>query len=393
MSWFDSLKKLDAFPKTLEDVRVRTTSGAVISLVSVALMLLLFLSELRYYMKTELVDHLIVNTTRSQKMRVGFDISFPEIACRLLAVDAVDDIGMPMKDIEHELFKHKLNKDGSKDELSYAERHKLGDTLRTNSELEKLTKEMEAEKAKGCGNCYGAGTEGECCETCEDVRRAYERLGWRFRTQDIAQCLRDAFLETQHDQNAEDGGCQLYGHMVLQRASGHFHIAPHKVVHQGAMQAGLLTLRDLLSFTFDQFNITHTINSLTFGDPFPGAAYPLDGQTRRLQDTHGMHQYYVKVVPTTYKKLGAVHAIESNQYSVTEHSRHLSPASDRGLPGVYFYYEISPVQAAFEEKRSTRTLARFVTSVCAIVGGLFTVMGLVEKVVGSMSRRKKNMFG
>ena len=383
------LRKLDAFPKTLEDVRVRTTSGAVVSLAALSLMLLLFLSELRYYMKTELVDHLIVNTTRTQKMRVGFDISFPEVACRLLAVDAVDDGGMPLTDIEHELFKHKLKKGGERDELSYAERHKLGDTVRTNSELERLTKEMEAEKAKGCGNCYGAGTEGECCDTCEDVRRAYERLGWRFRTQDIAQCLRDAYLETQEDQNAEDGGCQLYGHMMLQRASGHFHIAPHKVVHQGAMQAGLLSLRDLLSFTFDQFNITHTINSLTFGEPFPGINYPLDGQQRSLQDTHGLHQYYIKVVPTTYKKLGAEHAIESNQYSVTEHSRHLSPASDRGLPGVYFYYEISPVQAAFEERRTTRTLARFITSVCAIVGGLFTVMGIVERVVAVWLKGKK----
>jgi len=361
-------------------------------LVSVTLMLLLFISELRYYMKTEIVDHLVVNTTRSQKLRVGFDISFPEVACRLLAVDAVDDVGMPMKDMEHELFKHRLNKNGEKDDLSYAERHRMGDTVRTNSELEKMSKEIEAENAKGCGNCYGAGAEGECCETCEEVRKAYERLGWRFRTEDIAQCLRDAYLETQHDQNSEDGGCQLYGHMVLQRASGHFHIAPHKVMHQGAMQAGLLTLRDLLSFTFDQFNITHTVNSLTFGEPFPGVTYPLDGQTRKLQDTHGMHQYYIKVVPTTYTKLGGKHVIESNQYSVTEHSRHLSPTSDRGLPGVYFYYEISPVQAAFEERRTTRSLARFVTSVCAIVGGLYTVMGLVEKLVASyLKRRKTNL--
>ncbi|CAN0440544.1 unnamed protein product, partial [Ectocarpus sp. 13 AM-2016] len=28
-------------------------------------------------------------------------------------------------------------------------------------------------------NCYGAGAEGECCRTCEDVRKAYRRKGWR----------------------------------------------------------------------------------------------------------------------------------------------------------------------------------------------------------------------
>jgi hypothetical protein len=57
--------------------------------------------------------------------------------------------------------------------------------------------------------------------------------------------------------------------------------------------------------------------------------------------------------------------------------RHLSPGSGRGLPGVYFYYELSPVQAVFEEKRGGGLL-KFVTSVCAIVGGAYTVMGLVD---------------
>lgn len=386
----DALKKLDAFPKALDEVRVRTTSGAIVSILSITLMFLLFLSELRYYRKTEIVDHLIVNTTRSNKLRVSFDISFPQIACRLLAVDAVDDAGAPLRDIEHELFKHKLAADGTKDRLSFAERHQLGNTVRENKDLEALSKEVEIDREKGCGNCYGAGIENECCTTCEDVRRAYDRLGWRFRKQDIAQCLHEAFLETEEDKDAEDGGCQLYGHMVLDRASGHFHIAPHKVVHQGAMQAGLFNLRDLLSFTFDQFNITHVVNSLTFGEPYPGASYPLDGQTRRLQDMHGMHQYYIKVVPTSYKTLGKP-VIESNQYSVTEHSRHLSPASDRGLPGIYFYYEISPVSAAFEEKRRG-SLLRFLTSVCAIVGGLFTVMGLIDTFVSYLLKFKRKMM-
>jgi hypothetical protein len=74
------------------------------------------------------------------------------------------------------------------------------------------------------------------------------------------------------DQYAEDGGCQVYGHLELNKANGgHFHIAPHKKIHpQGGGDAGLFTLLDLIFFTFEQFNITHTINSLSFGDQFPG---------------------------------------------------------------------------------------------------------------------------
>jgi endoplasmic reticulum-Golgi intermediate compartment protein 3 len=79
-------------------------------------------------------------------------------------------------------------------------------------------------------------------------------------------------------------------------------------------------------------------------------------------------------------KLGSQSTIESNQYSVTEHLRHLSPGSGRGLPGLYFYYEVSPVQAIFTESRGS--LTRFLTSVCAIVGGSFVMMGLIDGLLG-----------
>jgi hypothetical protein len=92
-----------------------------------------------------------------------------------------------------------------------------------------------------------------------------------------------------------------------------------------------------------------------------------------------MYQYYVKIVPTRYKGLNKKE-IESNQYSVTEHMRHLSPGSGKGLPGLYFYYEISPVQAEFEEKRRGSFFS-FITNVCALVGGAFSVMGIVEVFV------------
>ena len=149
-------------------------------------------------------------------------------------------------------------------------------------------------------------------------------------------------------------------------------------------------LLDLLGFQFAQFNITHTINSLNFGDQFPGVESPLDGETRVVIDTHGMHQYYVKVVPTRYKELGK-EDIASNQYSVTEHLRHLSPGSGRGLPGVYFYYETSPVQAVFEEVRGGGGgFLRLLTNICAIVGGTFTVMGLVDQIIQLVTKSAAN---
>lgn len=299
----------------------------------------------------------------------------------------MDDIGIPQRDAAHNIFKHKLSPLGEKEGLP--QRHDVGDTIISEAQLtadyEKThsnKKKSETPSSSDCGNCYGAGLPGQCCESCDDVKKAYARVGWRFKPHEVLQCQKEAFLDTLHDQYAEDGGCQVYGSLELSRLNGHFHIAPHKSLQRGSAGAsGVISLIDLLQFTFDQFNISHTVNSLSFGDNFPGIKSPLDGQIRTVTDTHGMYQYYLKIVPTQYIYSNGK-TIESNQYAVTEHLRHLSPGSGRGVPGVYFYYSVSAVHATFEEKKASAF--KFLTSAFAVVGGAFTVMGLVDVVVTSV---------
>lgn len=99
---------------------------------------------------------------------------------------------------------------------------------------------------------------------------------------------------------------KVWGRLELNKGSGQFHIAPHKNFHKLAAGTnsnsntlGFFNLLDLIAFTFDQFNISHTINSLSFGENFPGIKSPLDGETRTVEDTHGMYQYYIKVLQGT----------------------------------------------------------------------------------------------
>jgi hypothetical protein len=360
-----------------------------------------YISDLRFYLiicpLQETHDYFYVNTTRSSSMHVSFDISFHEIPCKLLSVDVVDDVGGVQKDTNYQIFKHRLSKTGEKEGLP--EPHDLGNGIHTEEHfMEGLQHEELKDKSKtlgdimkneaACGNCYGAGKPNECCNSCEDVKAAYKRVGWRFKPHEVAQCEREVLAENLKSQFAEDGGCQLYGKMELNKASGHFHIVPHnnlRVIggNKGNGNNGLLNLLELLSFTFDQFNITHTVNSLSFGDHFPGIKSPLDGETRSIKDTHGMYQYYVKIVPTQYIYYDG-REVHSNQYSVTEHVRNLAPGSGRGMPGIYFYYQLSPLNAKFEEKR--RSFLTFLTSACAILGGCFTVMGIVDVIMNSLLR-------
>ena len=52
--------------------------------------------------------------------------------------------------------------------------------------------EEEADDEEFCGPCYGAGDEDECCNTCDDVKRAYRRKQWHVPDiTKISQCVRE----------------------------------------------------------------------------------------------------------------------------------------------------------------------------------------------------------
>lgn len=52
---------------------------------------------------------------------------------------------------------------------------------------------------------------------------------------------------------------------------------------------------------------------------------------------------------------------------------------------VFFNYEISPLQVISRETRES--FAHFATSLCAIVGGVLTIAGLVDSLVYGHMRR------
>ena len=59
--------------------------------------------------------------------------------------------------------------------------------------------------------------------------------------------------------------------------------------------------------------------------------------------------------------------------------RHVTPGSGRGLPGVFFFYEMSPLCAVFEEKR--KGWLPFLTSLCAIIGGVYATGSVVDQLL------------
>ena len=116
---------------------------------------------------------------------------------------------------------------------------------------------------------------------------------------------------------------------------------------------------------------------------YPNRVNPLDGAAAILRNGSGVFQYFVKVVPTTYH-FAHGETVDSHQYSVTDQfkSAH-DPSKGFVLPGVFFIYDISPIMVTFREERPA--FSYFLTSLCAIVGGVFTVAGIVDSCIYSAS--------
>lgn len=139
-----------------------------------------------------------------------------------------------------------------------------------------------------------------------------------------------------------------------------------------------------LSNSVLQINMTHLIKHLSFGKDYPGIVNPLDGTDVTAPQASMMYQYFVKIVPTIYVKTDG-EVLKTNQFSVTRHEKVANGLiGDQGLPGVFVLYELSPMMVKFTEKH--RSFTHFLTGVCAIIGGVFTVAGLIDSLIYHSAR-------
>jgi hypothetical protein len=61
--------------------------------------------------------------------------------------------------------------------------------------------------------------------------------------------------------------------------------------------------------------------------------------------------------------------------------------ADEDIPEARFAFDISPM--AVRISKEPRPLYSFITSVCAIIGGTFTVFGLLNAVLSTVFKSKK----
>lgn len=178
----------------------------------------------------------------------------------------------------------------------------------------------------------------------------------------------------------EHPGCQLQGHLLLDRTPGNFHILARSNHHDLAPQ---------------MTNVSHMINSLSIGDPMAkikidnGEAQvpaevkskisPMDGNVYSTNNLHESYHHYLKVVSTRVDGL-RVGRRDLRVYQILPNSQ-LSYYKEDMVPEAKFAYDLSPIAVTY--RKDSRHWYDYCTSVMAIVGGVFTVVGMIESSINT----------
>jgi protein disulfide-isomerase-like protein len=183
----------------------------------------------------------------------------------------------------------------------------------------------------------------------------------------------------------ENPGCQVSGTLMVNRVPGNFHIEAKSVNHN--LNAAMT-------------NLTHRVNHLSFGEMGKDQSRsvkralkqvpeslrqftPLDGTMHTTREFHKAHHHYIKVV-STHLNMGYIGV--PTLYQFLEQSQ-IVAYDEVNVPEARFSYDLSPMSVVVE--KTGRKWYDYLTSLCAIIGGTFTTLGLIDAVLYKVFKPKK----
>lgn len=173
-------------------------------------------------------------------------------------------------------------------------------------------------------------------------------------------------------------GCTLKGQVKVLRVPGNFHISSHAYSH---------IIQRLSAEGLYKFDISHKIQHLSFGSEDDivnikktfdvGILGPMDGVSKIHTESSKTYEYYLKVVPTTYVD------VDGNKYSAHQFTSNSNEVvTNVSVPTIYFRYDISPILVKIEQTHDS--FFHFFIQICAIIGGMYTVTGILDSIFYKM---------
>lgn len=185
-------------------------------------------------------------------------------------------------------------------------------------------------------------------------------------------------------------GCEVSGSLSVNRVPGKLEFTARATGH---------------SFDLTGVNVSHTVNHFSFGQIrrtehlldglrmiVPSFRYPLDGLKFSASNKNITIEHFMNVVGFDHLEsrvplFGIVQRLyefsaSSNQYNATNM-----------LPAALFTFDISPL--VIQIVADNMPFYKFLTSLCAVIGGVFTIIGLLDSGVfhAMNSIQKKQQLG
>ena len=177
----------------------------------------------------------------------------------------------------------------------------------------------------------------------------------------------------------ESEGCMVTGTLKLKRVPGSVVVTAHSEWH---------------NFDEKQIDVSHAINHFSFGELARRSprlmkhTASLDGVVMDAKSKQRItHHHYMKIVETffdqVYHSIINPFAILNNAigkrrqaytYQFTKHSH--SYVTPKGVASAKFQFDIDPMAVKVSEEKVPTM--RFITSLCAIIGGAYSVMTIID---------------
>ena len=187
---------------------------------------------------------------------------------------------------------------------------------------------------------------------------------------------------------------------MVNRVPGNFHIEAKSVNHN--LNAAMT-------------NLTHRLNHMSFGEPISNLPphmentlwmrkvkrvlkqvpeehkqfNPMDGKLYATSKFHQAFHHYIKVVSTHLNMGSGGSANDINSivvYQMLEQSQ-IVYYDEVNVPEARFSYDMSPMSVVVQKEG--RKWYDYLTSLCAIIGGTFTTLGLIDATLYKVFKPKK----
>lgn len=165
----------------------------------------------------------------------------------------------------------------------------------------------------------------------------------------------------------EEHGCRFESNFLINKVPGNFHVSTHSARQQPESP--------------DMSHIVHKVRfgmELESGKDVKGSFNPLENVDKTHADPIATHDYILRVVPTVYEDISG-NIRYPFQYTYSQREVIQYHHGGRALPAIWFRYELSPITVRYKERR--KPFYTFLTTICAIIGGTFTVAGILDSFV------------